>query len=169
MYDSSKNGKIACASAGGSMGLAGLAGACSAGCGFVAAPLAGLLSSIGLGTVATVLPSTNLATHTLSARVALANSTMQLLPGMPMIVQFTSPTEVDALLIPNEAVIVTGTGPVVTVYEDDGRFRAVNVEIGAQSDGQTEIRSGLAVGQKVVVFEYLNQVRSPRGANSPAE
>lgn len=56
MTSKNKNGKIACIGAGGSMGLAGLAGACTVGCGFVAAPLAGLLSSIGLGAVATVLP-----------------------------------------------------------------------------------------------------------------
>lgn len=56
MDSTDKNGKIACAGAAGSMGLAGLAGACSVGCGFVAAPLFGLLTSLGLGTVATILP-----------------------------------------------------------------------------------------------------------------
>ena len=54
---SDKNGKLACAGAGGSLGLAALAGACTAGCGFMAAPLVGLLSSIGLSSVATFLPS----------------------------------------------------------------------------------------------------------------
>ena len=53
---SDKNSKLACASAGGSLGLAAIAGACSAGCGFAAAPIAGLLASIGLGSVATFLP-----------------------------------------------------------------------------------------------------------------
>lgn len=86
--------------------------------------------------------------------------------------RLASAAEADALLVPNEAVIATGTGLVVTLYEDDGRFRPVNVEIGSQSGGQTEIRSGLAAGQKVIVFEYLNQVESrslSRGAKSPPE
>jgi Cu(I)/Ag(I) efflux system membrane fusion protein len=83
---------------------------------------------------------------------------MQLLPGMSVIVRLASTAEADALLVPNEAVIATGTGLVVTVYEDDGRLRAVNVAIGSQVGGQTEIRSGLAAGQKIIVFEYLNQV-----------
>ncbi len=53
---SDKNSKLACASAGGSLGLAAIAGACSAGCGIAGAPIAGLLASIGLGSVATFLP-----------------------------------------------------------------------------------------------------------------
>lgn len=52
-----KKGKIACAGAGGSMGLAALAGACATGCGFAAAPLFGLLTSLGLGGVAAFLPN----------------------------------------------------------------------------------------------------------------
>lgn len=54
---SKKHEKLACAGAGGSLGLAALAGACSAGCGFVAAPLAGVLTSAGLGAVASILPT----------------------------------------------------------------------------------------------------------------
>lgn len=52
-----QNGKAACAGMGGSLGLAALAGACSVGCGFGAAPLFGILTSLGLGTVATFLPN----------------------------------------------------------------------------------------------------------------
>lgn len=52
-----KKGKIACAGVGGSMGLAALAGACATGCGFAAAPLFGLLTSLGLGGVAAFLPN----------------------------------------------------------------------------------------------------------------
>jgi Cu(I)/Ag(I) efflux system membrane fusion protein len=103
--------------------------------------------------------------------VALSNPNLQLLPGMSVLVRFTSTAEADALLVPTEAVMASATHPVVTVYEEDGRFRPVNVEIGSQGGGLTEIRSGLAVGQKVVVFEYLNQVHSwllsPDGTCSP--
>ena len=48
-------------------------------------------------------------------------------------------------------VIQTGTRRVVMVSEGEGRFRPVNVETGAQGGGLTEIRSGLTLGQKVVV------------------
>ncbi len=52
-----QSGKAACAGMGGSLGLAALAGACSVGCGFGAAPLFGILTSMGLGTVAAFLPN----------------------------------------------------------------------------------------------------------------
>ena len=35
--------------------------------------------------------------------------------------------------------------------EDDGTFRPVEVEIGIESGGQTEIKRGLRAGQRVVV------------------
>ena len=103
------------------------------------------------GTITAVLPSVNVATRTLTARVSLPNPKMQLLPGMFMTVQFAPGAKSDVLMVPSEAVIETGTRRVVMVSEGDGGFRPVNVETGAQSGGQTEIRSGLTLGQKVVV------------------
>lgn len=52
-----KKTKLACAGVGGGLGLAALAGACATGCGIAAAPLVGLFTSIGLGSVAAFLPS----------------------------------------------------------------------------------------------------------------
>jgi Cu(I)/Ag(I) efflux system membrane fusion protein len=66
-------------------------------------------------------------------------------------VQFASVGGKDVLMVPSEAVIETGTRHVVMLSEGDGRFRPVNVETGAQGGGQTEIRSGLSAGQRVVV------------------
>ena len=103
------------------------------------------------GTISAVLPSVSLATRTLTARVALPNPKLKLLPGMFMTVQFVSDAGSDVLMVPSEALIETGTRRVVMVSEGNGRFRPVNVETGAQSGGQTEIRSGLTLGQKVVV------------------
>lgn len=71
-----KNGKIACAGAAGSMGLAGLAGACSIGCGFVAAPMFGLLTSIGLGTVATILPKFQIPLYVLALGLGIYSITI---------------------------------------------------------------------------------------------
>ena len=103
------------------------------------------------GRVGAILPSVNVATRTLTARVELANPRMELLPGMFVTVQFAPAAPADVLLVPSEAVIETGTRRVVMLAEGDARFRRVNVETGAQGGGQTEIRSGLTVGQKVVV------------------
>jgi Cu(I)/Ag(I) efflux system membrane fusion protein len=55
------------------------------------------------------------------------------------------------LQVPSEAVITTGKRSVVVVALGDGRFAPVDVEIGMEANGQTEIRRGLEAGQQVVV------------------
>ena len=56
-----------------------------------------------------------------------------------------------SLLVPTEAIIQTGTRTVVMLAEDNGTFRPVDVQIGIESGGQTEIKRGLQAGQRVVV------------------
>jgi Cu(I)/Ag(I) efflux system membrane fusion protein len=103
------------------------------------------------GKVSTVLPNVNLATRTLTARVELANPKARLVPGMFVAVQFANGGPQDVLRVPTEAVIETGTRRVVLLAQEGGKFRPVNVETGSEGGGQTEIRSGLAAGQRVVV------------------
>jgi Cu(I)/Ag(I) efflux system membrane fusion protein len=103
------------------------------------------------GKVDAVLPHVDPATRTLTARVQLANPQTQLVPGMFVTVIFAKGGRPDVLLVPSEAVIETGTRRVVILAEGEGRFRPVNVEIGSEGDGQTEIRSGLTAGQTIVV------------------
>jgi len=81
----------------------------------------------------------------------LANPTGRLVPGMFVSMNFTDTRADKALLIPTEAVIQTGKRSVIMLAEDNGRFRPVEVEIGLESGGQTEIKRGLQAGQRVVV------------------
>jgi len=71
-------------------------------------------------------------------------------PGMFVNMAFAGGAARAVLLVPSEAVIQTGKRTVVMLAEGEGKFRAVDVEIGANSNGQTEIRSGLTAGQRVV-------------------
>ncbi|MFZ2651930.1 MAG: efflux RND transporter periplasmic adaptor subunit [Burkholderiaceae bacterium] len=103
------------------------------------------------GRVQAILPEVNPTTRTLKARLELANPGGRLVPGMFVQMQFMDTREQKALLVPTEAVIQTGTRIVVMLAEDNGRFRPVEVEIGIESAGQTEIKSGLRSGQRVVV------------------
>jgi membrane fusion protein, copper/silver efflux system len=102
------------------------------------------------GRVSAILPEVAAATRTLKARVELANPGERLVPGMFATVNFTPMTRKDVLVVPTEAVIQTGTRSVVIVAEAEGRFTPVDVEIGAEAAGQTEIRKGLDAGQRVV-------------------
>lgn len=103
------------------------------------------------GKVQAILPEVNVATRTLKARLELANPGSRLVPGMFVQMQFMDTRAEKALLIPTEAVIQTGKRTVVMLAEDNGRFRPVDVEAGIESGGQTEIKRGLRLGQRVVV------------------
>ncbi len=103
------------------------------------------------GKVQAILPEVDPATRTLKARVELVNPGSRLVPGMFVSMQFMDMREEKSLLIPTEAVIQTGRRAVIMLAEENGRFRPVEVEIGIESGGQTEIKRGLQAGQRVVV------------------
>jgi membrane fusion protein, copper/silver efflux system len=103
------------------------------------------------GKVSAILPEVNPSTRTIKARIELANPGGQLIPGMFATLSFAPAARKDVLLVPSEAVIQTGKRSVVVVAQGDGKFAPVDVEVGLDSNGQTEIRKGLQAGQKVVV------------------
>ncbi|MEO5688480.1 MAG: efflux RND transporter periplasmic adaptor subunit [Burkholderiaceae bacterium] len=108
------------------------------------------------GEVQALLPNVDSATRTLKARLELANPGSRLVPGMFVQMQFTDMRAEKSLLIPTEAVIQTGKRTVVMLAGDKGTFRPVDVQAGIESGGQTEIKSGLQAGQRVVVSsEFL--------------
>ena len=104
-----------------------------------------------VGTLQAILPEIDPITRTLKARLELANSHGALVPGMFVQVLFTDLRADKALLVPTEAIIQTGQRTLVMLAEDNGRFRPVEIEIGIESGGQTEVKRGLQLGQRVVV------------------
>ena len=103
------------------------------------------------GRVTAILPEVSAATRTLKARVEVANPGGKLVPGMFARVTFAPGEKRDVLVVPSEAVIRTGTRDLVMVARPEGKFAPVEVEIGSEAGGQTEIRKGLQAGDKVVV------------------
>jgi len=103
------------------------------------------------GRIQALLPQVNQTTRTVTARIELATPRGRLVPGMFVTVDLASVAKPEALLVPSEAVIHTGTRSVVVTALGEGRFRPVEVESGVEVNGQTEIRKGLELGQKVVV------------------
>ncbi|GAB3458112.1 efflux RND transporter periplasmic adaptor subunit [Massilia terrae] len=101
------------------------------------------------GKVEALLPQVDPATRTLTARIAVDNPNGKLTPGMFANIEI-APQHRQALLVPSEAVIRTGTRSVVILAEDGGKFRPVDVQTGAESGGETEIVSGVGAGQRVV-------------------
>ena len=110
-----------------------------------------LPGSIFKGKVGAILPEVNAATRTLKARIELANPQGKLVPGMFATLTFASSGGANVLLVPSEAVIQTGTRSVVMLAQEGGKFIPVEVELGSENNGQTEIRKGLTLGQKIVI------------------
>ncbi|SFH63425.1 membrane fusion protein, Cu(I)/Ag(I) efflux system [Collimonas sp. OK307] len=130
-----------------------------------------LQGTVFKGKVSAILPDVNPATRTLKARIELANPSGQLVPGMFATINFSPTARKDVLLVPTEAVIQTGTRSVVMVAEGNGKFLPVAVEIGSETNGQTEIRKGLDAGQQVVVSGQflIDSEASLKGAETRME
>lgn len=110
-----------------------------------------LPGTIFKGRVNAILPQVDAATRTLKLRIELANPAGLLAPGMFATVNITPADGAEVLQVPSEAIIQTGTRCVVMTAQANGKFLPVDVETGAEANGLTEVRSGLSLGQKVVV------------------
>ncbi|MGH8315435.1 MAG: efflux RND transporter periplasmic adaptor subunit, partial [Steroidobacterales bacterium] len=97
------------------------------------------------------LPDVDPQTRTLTARVAIDNPNRRLSPGMFVTVEFAPQATEAQLVVPSEAVIMTGERNVVITRGADGPFHVVDVTLGSEQDGQTVIRSGLDEGQSIVL------------------
>jgi Cu(I)/Ag(I) efflux system membrane fusion protein len=119
--------------------------------GKVEARVAGHPDAVFHGRVGAILPEVSAATRTLRARVELANADGRLVPGMFATLAFVEAARREGLLVPSEAVIRTGERDVIIVALGEGRFQAREVQVGAEAGGRSEIRKGLAAGDKVVL------------------
>jgi Cu(I)/Ag(I) efflux system membrane fusion protein len=102
------------------------------------------------GQVQALLPEINPTTRTRKVRMVLSNPKTKLVPGMYMQMQLSSGQARAALLVPSESLVQTGKRTLVIAVED-GAFRPVEVQVGRQQNGQTEILSGLQQNQKIVL------------------
>jgi Cu(I)/Ag(I) efflux system membrane fusion protein len=107
------------------------------------------------GRVTAVLPQTETASRTLTARVELPNPGGRLRPGMFATVRFAGASQ-PALLVPSEALIRTGRRTLVMLAEPGGRYLPAEVRTGREAGGRTEVLAGLSEGEKVVASgEFL--------------
>jgi membrane fusion protein, copper/silver efflux system len=97
------------------------------------------------------LPDVDRQTRTLSVRVELENPGRSLAPGMFVSLDFKTAAGDPQLVVPSEAVIITGERGVVIVAHEGGGFDVAAVQVGAEVDGKTTILSGLTEGQSIVL------------------
>lgn len=109
------------------------------------------------GRIEFVNPEINPDTRINLIRVSIANPGNMLKPGMPAYVLLQNPQR-KSLTLPIDAVLRNGNGATVWVRTGNNSFKNKMVEVGLESDNRIEIKSGLAVGEVVVISgAYLLQ------------
>jgi membrane fusion protein, copper/silver efflux system len=103
------------------------------------------------GRVAALLPDVDVNTRTMSVRVAIDNPDRRLAPGMFVSLEFAGEAGAPQLVVPSEAVIMTGERSVVIVARDEGGFDVAEVTVGVEVDDRTTIIAGLEEGQRIVL------------------
>ena len=96
-------------------------------------------------------PAVNAETRTLTAFVEVANPDLLLRPMMYVNVMAQASGAVDAVMVPSEAILHSGTRTVVIVARAGGVFEPREVMLGMESGGMQEVAAGLAPGESVVV------------------
>jgi Cu(I)/Ag(I) efflux system membrane fusion protein len=103
------------------------------------------------GRVSELLPDIDPGTRTLPVRIVIDHPEQKLAPGMFVSLDFEAKSGEPQLLVPSEAVIVTGERSVVIVARQDGGFDVVEVTTGSEANGKTAILSGLSEGRSIVI------------------
>ncbi len=114
------------------------------------------------GKVSFIHPHVDHMTRTQIIRTTLDNPDGSLKPGMFAAVKIIARPLPDALLVPREAVIDTGTRKIAFVARSEGRFEPRIVRTGLAGDnGQIQILEGLAADESVVTSgQFLMDVES---------
>ncbi len=101
------------------------------------------------GRVTFIAPTVDPVTRTVKVRSEFDNPDGVLKPDMFADVVIQQP-ERRVLVVPDSAVLQTGTRSIVFVVNGDGTFEPREVSVGTKADQFYEVRSGLAAGEKVV-------------------
>lgn len=103
------------------------------------------------GRVALIYPQVNPTTRTTKVRIAIPNPDGALRPDMYADVEIAAGGTRPVTAVPDSALIDTGTRQIVILGKGEGRFEPREVKIGTRGGGYTEIREGIAVGDRIVV------------------
>jgi Cu(I)/Ag(I) efflux system membrane fusion protein/cobalt-zinc-cadmium efflux system membrane fusion protein len=128
----------------------------------VDATVDGVPGRIFSGPITFIYPHLDHMARTEKVRVVLENPNHELRPGMYATASIRTTPVANALLVPREAVIDTGTKQMAFVAQGDGHFEPRDVRMGIVGDGdQVQILEGLAPGENVVTSgQFLMDVES---------
>jgi RND family efflux transporter MFP subunit len=103
------------------------------------------------GSVRYLYPHFNAQTRTMTVSIELENPDLTLRADMYANVTFDIPAARDVLVVPEEAVIRSGTRDLVVLEREPGTFQVAGVTLGVSGNGVWEVREGVEEGDVVVV------------------
>jgi len=112
--------------------------------------VAGVPGRTFTGKVTYIYPYLEAETRTIKVRLEFDNPGLLLKPEMFANVAIKADRQVDAVVVPSEAVVRTGTQEQLFIQRAPGRFEPRYVTLGVSTDGQTQIVKGLKAGEIVV-------------------
>jgi len=108
------------------------------------------------GKVSFIYPYLQAKTRTIQMRLEFENPDLKLKPDMFANVTIQADPQLNAMVIPSEAILRTGEQTQVFVQRSAGKYEPRKVVLGVQSEGQTQILHGLKAGEVVVTSgEFL--------------
>ena len=112
--------------------------------------LAGVPGKTFKGRLGYIYPYAEAKTRTVKVRLEFQNKDLLLKPDMFAEVSIHAGKQIDAIVVPTEAVVRSGTREQVFVVRGPGKFEPREIKLGVTSNGVTQVLTGLAAGEEVV-------------------
>mgnify|MGYP000630776712 CR=1 FL=1 len=112
--------------------------------------LAGIPGKTFKGRLGYIYPYAEAKTRTVKVRLEFQNKHLLLKPDMFAEVTIQAGRQIDAVVIPTEAVVRSGTREQVFVIRGPGKFEPRVVTLGVTTDGVTQVLTGLTAGEEIV-------------------
>jgi hypothetical protein len=104
------------------------------------------------GTVTYIYPYLSEETRTAKVRISVRNTpTLDLKPDMFATVKISSPVSIEAVVVPDQAIIRSGERNIAVIALGGGYFEPRDVKLGVISEGYVQVIEGIQEGEKIVV------------------
>jgi len=112
--------------------------------------VAGIPGRTFRGKVSFIYPYLEAKTRTVKMRLVFDNPELALKPDMFANVTVKAGKQINAIVVPSEAIVRTGEQTQVFVQRDTGKYEPRKVVLGIDSEGEAQIIKGLEAGETVV-------------------
>lgn len=104
------------------------------------------------GTITYIYPYLSEETKTAKVRIQVRNTaSIELKPDMFATVKIVSPLSIEAVVVPDQAIIRTGERNIAVIALGGGYFDPREVKLGVQSDGYVQVLDGIKEGERIVI------------------